>query len=50
MQDIIRRHKSNAKLNGVKFEWKKFSKEASIQLNDTHPALAIVELLRIMLD
>lgn len=50
IQDIIRRHKSNAKLNGVKFEWKKFPKEASIQLNDTHPALGIVELLRILLD
>jgi glucan phosphorylase len=42
VQDIIRRHKSNAKLRDVKFDWKKFPKEASIQLNDTHPALAIV--------
>lgn len=50
IQDIIRRHKSNAKLNGIKFEWKKFPKEASIQLNDTHPALGIVELLRILVD
>jgi starch phosphorylase len=42
IQDIIRRHKSNAKLNGEKFEWKKFPTQASIQLNDTHPSLAIV--------
>ena len=49
-QDIIRRHKQNAKLRQQTFEWKKFSSEASIQLNDTHPALSIVELLRILLD
>lgn len=50
MQDIIRRHKTHCKENKTKFEWKNFSNEAAIQLNDTHPALAIVELLRIMID
>jgi starch phosphorylase len=50
IQDIIRRHKGNAKLRKEKFDWRNFPKEASIQLNDTHPALAIVELLRILID
>lgn len=50
VQDIIRRHKHNCQLAEKTFDWKKFPTEASIQLNDTHPALAIVELLRILLD
>lgn len=50
MQDIIRRDKNGAKMKGVPHDWKNFSKQAAIQLNDTHPTLAIVELLRILLD
>lgn len=50
LQDIIRRHKSHAKDDGNKFDWKLLPKQAAIQLNDTHPALAIVELLRILVD
>ena len=42
IQDILRRHKSHAKEAGRKFVWQNFPKEASIQLNDTHPALGIV--------
>ena len=42
--DIIRRFKEdNAVLNHL-------PKKAAIQLNDTHPALAIVEFMRIMID
>jgi starch phosphorylase len=41
---------SHAKEAGRKFEWANLSKEVSIQLNDTHPALGIVELLRILVD
>ncbi|MDR1890883.1 MAG: glycogen/starch/alpha-glucan phosphorylase [Puniceicoccales bacterium] len=44
MQDIIRRFK-----NGNK-NFDSFAKKVAIQLNDTHPIIAIVELLRILLD
>ncbi|MBH53380.1 MAG: glycogen phosphorylase [Opitutaceae bacterium] len=44
LRDIIRRYKlSHA-------GWDEFADKAAIQLNDTHPALAIVELLRIFVD
>lgn len=44
MQDIIRRFKSEER------GWDDFAKQVAIQLNDTHPALAIPELLRILVD
>jgi glycogen phosphorylase len=44
LQDIIRRYKLSHS------GWDQFSNKAAIQLNDTHPALAIVELLRILRD
>jgi starch phosphorylase len=44
IQDIIRRHL--VKHSG----FDNFPEKVSIQLNDTHPSLAIVELLRILLD
>lgn len=50
IQDIIRRHKRIAQLRGEDFSWEKFPSTAAIQLNDTHPALAIVELMRILID
>jgi starch phosphorylase len=44
MSDILRRFKSeNSDLNEL-------PKQIAIQLNDTHPTLAIVELMRILLD
>ncbi|MBE2188931.1 MAG: glycogen/starch/alpha-glucan phosphorylase [Desulfobulbaceae bacterium] len=44
LQDIIRRFK-------VKHaDFSNFAKKNTIQLNDTHPAIAIVELMRILLD
>lgn len=42
--DIIRRFKKS----GAK--WNKFPEMAAIQLNDTHPSLAVPELMRILLD
>ncbi|MBA4137638.1 MAG: glycogen phosphorylase [Opitutus sp.] len=45
LRDIIRRHFSNP-ANG----WDNFADKQCIQLNDTHPALAITELLRILID
>lgn len=44
MADIIRRFKED---NAV---FKSFPDKATIQLNDTHPALAIVEFMRILVD
>lgn len=44
LQDIIRRHfKSNKTLEN-------FAEKNVIQLNDTHPAIAVVELMRLFLD
>lgn len=45
LQDIIRRYKS---IYGNNFE--KFASKVSIQLNDTHPVVAIPELMRLLVD
>jgi len=45
LRDIIRRH--------VRFpgnSWENFPAKVAIQLNDTHPAVAVPELMRILLD
>lgn len=44
LKDIIRRYE----MNHDSFE--DFHKKVAIQLNDTHPALAVVELMRILVD
>ena len=44
IQDIIKKYKK------LKLPWKDFHKYNCIQLNDTHPTLAIIELLRILMD
>lgn len=44
VRDIVRRYIKKHKTFG------KFSSKVAIQLNDTHPALAIVELMRILVD
>lgn len=45
LQDILRKFK---KVHGRNFE--KFSEFTAIQLNDTHPVIAIPELMRLLLD
>lgn len=44
IQDIIRRFKED------KLDWMLFPEHVAIQLNDTHPSLAIPELMRILVD
>jgi starch phosphorylase len=44
LYDIVRRFKKS------KRAWSEFPEQVAIQLNDTHPTLAIVELQRILLD
>lgn len=44
LQDIIRRYEKTHKTFG------QFSSKVAIQLNDTHPAIAIPELMRILID
>ncbi|KAK4475038.1 hypothetical protein MN116_002134 [Schistosoma mekongi] len=47
LQDIIRRYRSSD-TNHLSFD--EFPDKVAIQLNDTHPSLAIPELLRILVD
>lgn len=44
LYDIVRRFKKS------KRAWKEFPDQVAIQLNDTHPTLAVVELQRILVD
>ncbi len=45
MRDIIRRHFRNPANS-----WANFSDKIAVQLNDTHPTIAVVELARILVD
>jgi len=44
LQDIIRRFKADGK------DWEVFPERVFLQLNDTHPSLAIPELMRLLID
>lgn len=44
LQDILRRHQ---RLNK---SWTNFPDKVAIQLNDTHPAIAVAELMRLLVD
>jgi glycogen phosphorylase len=44
LADLVRRFRRS------KLDWHRLPEKAAIQLNDTHPALAIPELMRILLD
>jgi starch phosphorylase len=45
IRDIIRRYKKNHPN-----DWSQFAEKNQIQLNDTHPAISVIELLRILMD
>ena len=45
IRDLVRRH-----LRTPGNSWTNFADKVAIQLNDTHPAIAVVELMRIMID
>jgi starch phosphorylase len=45
LRDLIRRH-----FRDETNTWGNFAEKVAIQLNDTHPAIAVVELMRILLD
>src|SRR5215469_17040642 len=44
LADLVRRYRQN------NADWSGFADKVAIQLNDTHPALAVPELMRILLD
>src|ERR1700726_2626632 len=44
MADLVRRFQRHNS------DWEKFPEKAAIQLNDTHPSMAVAELMRILLD
>lgn len=52
LQDIIRRYKSSkfGSREAVRKTFESLPDKVAIQLNDTHPALAIPELLRVLVD
>uniref|UniRef100_A0A336K387 Alpha-1,4 glucan phosphorylase n=1 Tax=Culicoides sonorensis TaxID=179676 RepID=A0A336K387_CULSO len=52
LQDIVRRYKSSkfGSREAVRTHFDHFPDKVAIQLNDTHPSLAIPELMRIFLD
>ena len=45
LRDILRRHRRNPANS-----WDNFADKVTVQLNDTHPAIAVAELMRILVD
>jgi starch phosphorylase len=44
LADVVRRFRRSHS------DWKSFPDKAALQMNDTHPAMAVLELMRILLD
>jgi starch phosphorylase len=45
LQDVVRRFKKRPR-----WRWEEFPDKVAVQLNDTHPSLAIPELMRVLID
>ncbi|WP_005033792.1 glycogen/starch/alpha-glucan phosphorylase [Holophaga foetida] len=45
LQDVVRRFKKR-----IRWTWEELPDKVAIQLNDTHPALAVPELMRVLVD
>lgn len=49
MQDIISRFNERSTGEGSR-KWSEFPSKVAVQMNDTHPTLAIPELMRLLMD
>jgi starch phosphorylase len=52
LQDVLRRYKHSKPYSktGKHIDFTRFPEKAAIQLNDTHPALSVAELMRLLID